>query len=74
MVTSVAYYTILGKPVVFYLGILTLLSFSFTAYIGYSNMKGKHRIPMRYHFRLAIISFALAIIHGFLAASTYLGI
>jgi len=74
MFTSIAYFLILGKPVIFYLGIMTLVSFFFTAYIGYSNMKGNHRISIKYHFLMAKISFALAIIHGFLAASTYLGI
>lgn len=67
----IAYYLILGKPFVMYLGILTLISFLFTAYIGYTNFKGKAKIPFKWHPVMAAISISLAVIHGILGISLY---
>lgn len=72
MIARIAYYLILGKPLIMYLGILTLLSFAFTFYIGYMTMKGKTKIPLKWHFRMAKISITLAVIHGILGISAYL--
>jgi hypothetical protein len=57
MLGHLAYYTILGKPLIMYLGILTLLSFAFTASIPILNQKGIHKIPFSWHPRMAKISF-----------------
>ncbi len=54
-----------------YLGILTLSSFLFTALIGFLNFKGNHKIPFKWHPRMAVISIALAIIHGLLGILAY---
>jgi len=37
MIASIAFTLILGKPIIFYLGIITFLSFCFTATIGFLN-------------------------------------
>jgi hypothetical protein len=71
MISNIAYYLIFGKPLIMYIGILTLLSFSFTAYIGFMNLKGKTKIPLKWHFRIAKISLAVAITHGLLGLSAY---
>jgi hypothetical protein len=71
MLSDLAYYLILGKPVIFYLGILTFFSFSLTAVIPILNQKGIHKIPFVWHVRFAKLSFALAIIHALLGISTY---
>jgi hypothetical protein len=71
MLKSIAYYLIFGKPIIMYLGILTISSFLFTAYIGMANMRGNNKIPLKWHFRMAKISIAMAIIHGALAISIY---
>jgi len=47
MLSSIAYYPILGKPLILYLGIVTLLSFIITATIGLMIYKGK-KIPLKY--------------------------
>ncbi|OGI16583.1 MAG: hypothetical protein A3J63_01905 [Candidatus Moranbacteria bacterium RIFCSPHIGHO2_02_FULL_40_12b] len=73
MLRNIAYFLILGKPVIMYLGILTLSSFLFTAYIGAMNLRGKTKIPLKWHFRMAKISIALAFIHGILGLSAYFG-
>lgn len=72
MIKNIAYFLIFGKPVIMYLGILTLSSFVFTAYIGAMNRRGKTRVPLHWHFRMAKISLTLAVIHGILGISAYL--
>lgn len=65
---AIALFMILGKPLVVYLGIIVLIGFLITATIGMLILKGK-TIPLKYHFLLAKISIALAVIHGLLAYS-----
>ena len=67
MLENISYYLILGKPLIMYGGILTILSFLFTASIAILNKKGINKIPFQWHPRMAIISIILALIHGFLA-------
>lgn len=71
MLTNITYYQIFGKPLIMYLGITTLLSFLFTATIALLNRRGIHKIPLVWHFRMAKISIALAIIHGLLGILAY---
>jgi hypothetical protein len=71
MLKTIAYYLILGKPLIMYLGILTLLSFLTTAYIGMNVLKPKKGIPFKYHLLFVRISFTLAIIHAALGLSLY---
>lgn len=71
MLTNISYYLIFGRPLIMYLGILTLSSFLITAYIGFMNLRGKTRIPLRWHFRMAGVSLVLAIIHGILGMVAY---
>lgn len=55
-----------------YLGILTLSAFLLTALIGYLNYKGNHRIPFKWHPRMAAMAITLAILHGLLGVLAYL--
>lgn len=71
MFTEVTYYLIFGKPLIMYMGILTLSSFLFTALIGFLNLRGYTIIPLQYHFMMAKISLSLAIIHGTLGILAY---
>lgn len=54
-----------------YVGILTLLSFLFTALIGFLNFRGNHKIPFRWHPKMAALSITLALIHGVLGILLY---
>lgn len=74
MLREIAYFLIFGKPVVLYLGILTLASFAFTALVGFLNFKGIRAIPFKWHPRLALFSLTLGIIHGLLGLSLYFNI
>jgi thiosulfate reductase cytochrome b subunit len=71
MITNIAYFLILGKPLIMYLGILTLLCFLSTAYLGYRLIKGNFRFPIKYHLLLAKIAITLAIIHMILGLAPY---
>ncbi|MBI4709028.1 MAG: hypothetical protein HY764_02400 [Candidatus Portnoybacteria bacterium] len=74
MLAEIAYWEILGKPLIMYLGLLTLASFLFTASIAIMNKRGITKIPFKWHPRMAKTSIGLAIIHGLLAMSIYFGI
>lgn len=71
MLQSITYYLIFGKPLIMYLGILTLSSLLITAYIGYTNFKGDAKIPFVWHPRMARLTIALAVIHGTLGILAY---
>jgi hypothetical protein len=71
MLSSIAYFPIFGKPLILYLGIITLLSFLITATLGLLIYNGK-KIPFKVHPSMAGIALTLGIIHGTLALSIYL--
>jgi hypothetical protein len=74
MFTNIAYYLIFGKPLLMYLGIITLLCFLGAAAIGGLVMKGKVKPPfitLKSHALLARIGIGLAIIHGILGILMY---
>ena len=71
MLRNISYFLVFGKPLIMYLGMLTLLSFLFTALIALLNKKGINKIPITWHFRMAKISIALAVIHGTLGILAY---
>jgi hypothetical protein len=64
MLQEISFYLIFGKPLIMYLGILTLTGFLVTALIAVMNRRGIHVIPFVWHPRLAIFSIACAVIHG----------
>ena len=71
MLENITYYQFFGKPLILYLGVLTLLSFLFTASIAILNKRGINKIPFKWHPRMAIFSIILAIIHGILGLLAY---
>jgi hypothetical protein len=68
---NIALFSIFGKPFMLYFGIFTLLSFLFTATIGFLNYRGIRKIPFKWHPIMAATSITLAIIHGLLGISLY---
>jgi phosphatidylglycerophosphate synthase len=64
MLENITYALIFGKPVILYLGIITLLSFLVTASIAVMALKGIRTIPFKWHPRLAVFSIFLAVVHG----------
>lgn len=71
MLQNVTYFLIFGKPLIMYLGIATYVSFLLTASIAIMNARGVRKIPFRWHPRMALLSIALATIHGVLGILAY---
>jgi len=71
MLQNITYFLIFGKPLIMYLGIVTLLAFLITASIGVLIVKGIGRINFKWHKVMAVISIALAIIHATLGILLY---
>lgn len=72
MLQNITYFPIFGKPLIMYLGIITLISFLITAAIAVLNKKGINKISFKWHPRMAKISIALALVHGILGILAYL--
>jgi hypothetical protein len=71
MFESFTYAPIFGKPLILYLGIVTLISFLVTASVAVMTLKGIRTIPFKWHPRLAVFSICLALIHGTLGMLLY---
>jgi hypothetical protein len=69
MLSEIAYFPIFGKPLILYMGVITLLSFLITASIGLMIFRGRS-IPFKWHPTMASISITIGIIHGILGIST----
>jgi fructose-specific phosphotransferase system IIC component len=72
VIRNYALIQLLGLPLVVYGGLLTFFSFAFTAFIGYTNYRGKQLIKFKWHPRMVLVSFAIATIHAILALSLFL--
>jgi len=72
MLQEISFYLILGKPLIMYLGILTLTAFLVTALVAVANRHGIHTIPFVWHPRLAIFSIGCAVIHGILGVLLFI--
>jgi hypothetical protein len=69
---DISYALIFGKPVILYLGILTLAMLLFTATVAIANRKGIRTIPFVWHPRCAVATIILATIHGTLGVLAYI--
>jgi len=73
MISTIALTKLFGLPLVAYGGIFTLLLIIFTATVGFLNFKGISVIPFKWHPTLAIVTIIIAILHGILGLSIFLG-
>ena len=71
MLEQITYYSIFGKPLIMYLGILTFLSLVSTITIIVLKKKG-YKIDFKWHPRFAILTLILATIHGLLGILNFL--
>lgn len=55
---------ILGKPLVYYLGILTIGVVFASAILGYAVRKTQYKVQFKYHYWVAIAALVVAVIHG----------
>ena len=71
MFQDITYHLIFGKPLIMYLGIITLLAILFTAAIPVMNKKGIRTVPFRWHPVCAGAAIILALVHGLLGVLAY---
>ena len=72
MALGIAYFQILGKPFILYVGVLTLSLLLLTASISIMNRRGINKIPFKWHSRVAFVTIAVAIIHAIIGISAYI--
>ena len=73
MISEIGYTLILGKPIIFYLGILTYIFLLLTIILVLLTKKGIKNIPINYHRWAGYLTVIIATIHGLLGLSIYLG-
>jgi cytochrome b561 len=73
MFSNIAFFQILGKPLIMYGGILTFLLMLFTASIPSLQKKWPKIFSFNLHVLMARITIFLALVHGVLGLSIYLG-
>jgi len=64
-------YIFLGKPLVFWIGIVALASFSYQMYLGMQLKKGRFDLLPRHRLNAFVLSF-IVIVHLLLGLSLYL--
>jgi hypothetical protein len=74
MFSDIAGIMIFGIPLIGYGGTLTLLCLLVTASISTMNKRKIRIIPMKWHPRMAYVTVALGLIHGFLGFSLLFGL
>jgi len=72
MFQDITYYLIFDIPFIVYLGIITFLLFFVTASIAGMRRRGIMKIDVKWHFRLAYVSLALAVVHTILGVAAYI--
>lgn len=72
MLQAISYYPVFGRPLIFYLGIITICSLLITASIPVLSRSGAVKIPFHWHIRIAGLSITLALIHGSLGIMAYM--
>jgi hypothetical protein len=71
MFENFIYFSILGKPLIMYVGILAFISLLSTALVGFLNFKGTTIVPFRWHLFLAAFTIIIVIIHGTMGILAY---
>jgi len=71
VLNEITYMPVMGKPLIMYLGIITLAFLLAAALIAVLNKYGIYRIHPKWHPLVAQAAILLAIIHGFLGVAAY---
>lgn len=71
MLQEISYFLIFEKPLILWLGIITLCSFLATAAITVLRQRGLVRAPIGWHMKMAGVSIGLGLVHGTLAVLAY---
>lgn len=70
--SEIGYYTVFGKPLIFYFGIITYLLFVLAALIAFSSKRGILKIPFVWHKRVAVVALLFGLVHGLFGILGYL--
>ena len=73
MIQDLAYLPVFDFPLVGIVGIATLFSFIITAAIALAHRRGKKWASFPLHYRFAVLSISLGVVHAVLAVSVYAG-
>jgi len=71
MFQEISYYVIFGKPLILYLGAVTLILLVITLSLGILFYTGKIHLKFKWHPTFAILTLIFAIIHGTLGMLLY---
>ncbi|MBS3814288.1 hypothetical protein KGY58_05385 [Candidatus Bipolaricaulota bacterium] len=71
IIRQISYTYFLGFPVIAYVGILTYVLLVLTSLTMILNRKRLTRFPLKYHSRLALLTFLSASVHAVMAISLY---
>jgi hypothetical protein len=71
MFQEISYYLIFGKPLIMYIGLISIAMFLTVATIGYLIFTGRTKIKITTHRNLAITAITIALIHGFFGVMLY---
>ncbi|RQD80161.1 MAG: hypothetical protein D5R99_05985 [Methanocalculus sp. MSAO_Arc1] len=74
MLQTIAYTQVFGLSLLAVLGILLLVSLLTTASIAVLKRSGKIKVPFTWHFWMARLTIMIALVHGILGLSPYLGL
>lgn len=72
VLTEITYFMILGKPLIFYLGVISFILLLTTSIIGYLNYKRKINLPFKWHLIFAALTIIVAITHAILGIAIYI--
>jgi len=72
MFQEITYFLIGGIPFIVYLGVVTFLLFFITGLIAILRRKGKTKLSVQWHFRLAYLSLSLGAVHLILGVFSYI--
>lgn len=74
MIGQIAYFYLLGLPLIMWGGIFTFLCLLTTALIAILTIKNIKPLPVKWHTNMAIITIILATLHGLAAILARLGL
>lgn len=69
---KLAYLSLFGKPLIFYLGIVSLTSLLATVLLAVLIRRNKLSLSFKWHIRMAWVTVGVSLLHGLLALSVYL--
>jgi len=63
MLNQIAYFSVLGKPLLFYFGILSFLCMLIAITLIMLNKKGITKIPLKWHMTFGSLAFIFGLVH-----------